>query len=495
MKNLLLLLLSLLALTSTSLNAQEILLNTELSNKIDTYLSAGISKGFSGSVLVMKESQIILNKGYGLADRENNLAYISTTVAPIGSVTKQFTAAAILKLEEYGKLKTTDRISQFFKDIPLDKEEITIHQLLTHTAGFIDQIGDSDFNEIPQKKFFKAAFSSILQNNPGEKYAYSNVGYSILARIIEVASGMDYELFLHENIFKPAGMEQTGYFFPTWKENSIAKGYAHGVINVGSMIERYQKMDKVTWSLKGHGGIHSTSEDMYKWHEALNSNTVLSQPSFERLTTRYVKETEAGTSYYGYGWAIYESNRNTKIISHNGGNSIYFHDFIWSPEEDALVILFTNAASKEVEVAWRIEKMLFDEAYVPTPIKKNLHLLVIDFMETRILSESQELADLIEKEYLPEGSQPNTLNSVGYDILRHETDNNTEWAIELFKLNVKLFPKDGNSWDSLGEAYLRNEQKELAIISYQTALDLAPTSNCSWCKSSTEAIERLRKTK
>ena len=495
MKNLLLFLISVLLLPPATLCGQRPLANIELSNNIDSYLSAGISNGFSGSVLVMKENQIILDKGYGMADRENNIAYSPTTVAPIGSVTKQFTAAAILKLEEQGKLKTTDKICRFFKNLPKDKQAITVHDLLTHSAGFIGQLGDGDFDEISQKKFFKASFSSTLKNPPGLKHAYSNVGYSILARIIELVSGQEYEQFLDEYLFAPADMHQTGYFIPTWEENAIAKGYVHGIINIGSMIERYRKMESVTWSLKGNGGIHSTSGDIYKWHVALKSNTVLSQSSFEKLTTRYIKENETGSSHYGYGWVIYESDRNTKLISHNGGNAIYFHDFIWSPEEEAMVILFNNASSREVEVAWQIEKMMFDPAYTPAPIKKNLHLLVMEFMQMRKLSEASELTSLIEEKYITEDLRPNTLNSLGYDIMRLEVKNNIDWAIEVFKLNVKLFPKNGNSWDSLGEGYARNGQTALAIKSYQTALDVAPRTGCSWCKGSMKSLEKLRKMK
>ncbi len=487
----LLLSIKLFLLTTTALSAQVTKINSDLKCKIDHYLSEGVSNGFSGSILIVKDHQIKLNKGYGMADKENNIPYTSKSVAPIGSVTKQFTATAILKLVEFNKLQLTDSLSHFFKNIPVDKKNITIHQLLTHSSGFIDVIGEGDFDDIPREIFFETLFASTLLHQPGAEYAYSNAGYSILARIIEITSGQDYENFLHEHLFKPAGMTQTGYFIPKWKEYSIAKGYAFGIISVGSMIQRYEKMGKITWNLKGNGGIHSTSEDMYKWCNALKSNKIISKSSFEKLTVPYINENEEGTSYYGYGWTIFASNRNTKIISHNGGNGIYFHDFIWSPKEDALIILFTNGASREVEVAWEIEKMIFDTTYIANPIKKNLHHFVIDFMRTRRLREANELINKIKEEYLPSISHSSVLNDLGYDLLRFDSDNHTEWAIEIFKLNVELFPSEGNIWDSLGEGYLLNGQKDLAFKSYQKALDLAPSSNCSWCKSSTEAIKKL----
>ncbi len=482
-------------LLALSLNAQVNQNNIDLKNKIDQYLSEGVKNGFSGSVLVAKEGQIILNKGYGMANRENKIPYTQNTVATIGSVTKQFTATAILKLVELNKLKVSDPLSNFFKNIPEDKKNISIHQLLTHSSGLIDVIGDGDFNDIPRKRFFKALFATELLHQPGSKYAYSNAGYSILARVIELVSNQDYEDFLNEYLFKPAGMNQTGYFITNWDENLFAKGYANNVVSVGTMIERYRKMGKVTWTLKGNGGIHSTPGDMYKWYQALKANTILSKSMFEKLTTPYILEYEGGTSNYAYGWVIYNSKRNTKIITHNGGNGIYFHDFIWMPKEDVLIILFTNAGCREVEAAWPIRKMIFEKDHHPKPIQKSLHLLVIDFMKNNDIQQSKELKSIITKEYDYATKDSHYLNGLGYDLMRYEevdVKNNISWAIEIFKLNTELHPENGNIWDSLGEGYLKNGQEKEAIRSYKKALKLAPEKDCSWCKSSTKALSKLQ---
>ncbi len=485
----------LILLTAASLSAQEAKHHLSLQNKIDQYLTEGIPNGFSGAMLILKEGQIILNKGYGMADKENQIPYTPKSVAPIGSVTKQFTATAILKLVELGKLNLTDSLSLYFKHIPKDKKNITIHELLTHSSGLVDKIGEGDFDDISREKFFDALFAAELLHRPGSTYAYSNAGYSLLARIIELTTDLEYEFFLYENLFKPAGMTETGYLLPDWKGHLMAKGYAYGIISVGTMMERYKEMEKITWNLKGNGGIHSTPEDMYKWYKALKSNQIISTSSFEKLTTRHIKENENGTSFYGYGWAIYESTNHSKIISHNGGNRIYFHDFIYLPKEDVLIILFTNGASKEVEVAWKIKKMIFDPSYTPDPIKKNLHFLVIDYMKNNSLIEAKELIHKIKNEYLSSISYSHILNDLGYDLLRFESENNMEWAREIFKLNVDLFPNDGNSWDSLGESYFKNRQYDLAMECYKKALDLAPNSKCSWCKHATDAIKKLNELK
>ena len=241
-------------------------------------------------------------------------------------------------------------------------------------------------------------------------------------------------------------------------------------MDMGSTVARYRNDGKVSWVLKGNGGINSTQEDMYKWYKALKANKVLSKSLTDKLTTPYILEQENGSSYYAYGWAIFNSSRNTKIVSHNGSNRIYFHDFIWLPEEDVVIIFSTNAYSRQVEIAWRLEKMIFDENYQADPIKKNVYLLVYDFTKHNDSKKSNELLSLIKKEYSSDFKNSNVLNRIGYIILN--TKKNLGWAIELFKLNVELFENDGNLWDSLGDGYLANDQKEEAIKSFKKAVEL-----------------------
>jgi CubicO group peptidase (beta-lactamase class C family) len=288
-------------------------------------------------------------------------------------------------------------------------------------------------------------------------------------------------------------MNQTGYFLPQWSDNTIATGYARNVVNMGTMISRFQKMGKVTWTLKGNGGINSTTEDMYKWYMALKTNKILSKSLFEKLTTPYVLMRQNYTHHYGYGWAIYNSDRNTKIISHNGGNAIFFHDFVWLPKEDVVVILFTNASSSEVEVAWPIKNMIFDKNYQAEPIKKNLLFLVFDFVKNNDLQDINKLTATIKEEYSSYLNNSDNLNDLGYKVL--ETNTNSSLAVALFKLNTELFPKEGNLWDSLGEGFLIDGQKEEAIKSYEKALKLAPKKGCHWCKASTKALNKLRKSR
>jgi len=470
-------LISLVGCTQLSKKQQD---NSALKDKIDAYLTKSEANGLSGTVLVAKEGEIIINKGYGFANKEEGILNTFNTIFDVGSVTKQFTAAAILKLVELNKLKVTDSLSTFFKDLPTDKKNITIHQLLTHSAGLIDIIGDGDFDHIPTDVYFKELFDSDLINTPGSEYEYSNSGYSVLGRIIELVSGQDYESFLQTYLFKPSEMFQTGYLKPEWDSNLYAIGYQENVINIGSMAARYRKDGKVSWALKGNGGINSTLEDMYKWYGALKTNKVLSKGLTEKLTRPYIKENEDGNSHYAYGWSIFNTTRNTKRITHNGGNGVFFHDFIWLPEEDVAIIYFTSAFTQQImDVAWYIENMLFDASYKPRSITEDLSTSLLKYT-VEYDGDLDELPLKMKTTFDTKIKHSFYLNDLGYYFVNKDR---LDKAVAIFKLNVMLFPKESNLWDSLGEGFLNNGNKEKAIEAYKKALELEPNyGNAEYAK-------------
>ena len=449
--------------------------------RIDKFLSASTVNGFSGAVLVAQNGKIVFNKGYGFAEKDNKKPITSKTIFDIGSVTKQFTGAAILKLVERGKLKTSDSLSLYFDDLPDDKKAITIHQLLTHTAGLIDSFGEGDFDHIPEPKFFGILFSAELLSVPGTKHRYSNAGYSALAKIIEKVSGEEYEEFLNKQLFEPAGMQQTGYLLPKWNRAQLAHGYQRNVMARGTTVDRYRDDQKVSWNLKGNGGLNSTQEDMFKWYQAMKSEKILSKSLIKQWTEPYVVEQQDGSSHYAYGWAIFKSKNGSKIVSHNGGNGAFFHEFIWQPKEDVVVILSSNAASDQVEsVGWHVRKIVFDESYQPDPIRKNPYFLVNEFIQNRNVTESASLLSLIKGENQNDFQEPEVLNRMGYITLRSEK--NLEWAEAIFELNTQLFPDDGNVWDSLGECFQALGKKNQAIAAFRTAVELGNSESASKLK-------------
>ncbi|MBP7514854.1 MAG: beta-lactamase family protein, partial [Flavobacteriales bacterium] len=222
--------------TSTEQHRPEVAAIDSVAARIDTFLTKCATAGFNGSVLVLRGDQPVLDKGYGLSDRERNLVNRPATVHAIGSITKQFTAACILKLQERGRLKVTDAMSAYLPGVPADKAAITLHHLLTHSAGFPGAIGD-DNEAIDGGAFTKLAMETPLEFQPGSAYAYSNVGYSLLGIIVEHLSGMAYERYLHDSLLVPAGLLRTGYRLPDWSKEELAIGYRKDGTRWGTMLD------------------------------------------------------------------------------------------------------------------------------------------------------------------------------------------------------------------------------------------------------------------
>ena len=301
----------------------------ELGAKLDRYLTRITPFGFSGALLVAKDGEIVLNKGYGTAIRSARIPNSSDTVFSTGSITKQFTAAAIMKLEMQGKLDTHDLVSKYLAGVSQDKAGITIHHLLTHTAGVIE-FTDPDYEPDHRDETVKTILDAPLKYTPGEQFLYSNAGYTLLAAIAEKVSGKPYEEFLREELFEPAGMWFTGYRIPDWDEKVVAHWY-RGSIDNGIPLEKPYPY----WNLIGNGGILSTTEDMYKWHLALLGDEVLSPEARAKLFTPYLNK-------YAYGWDVLPTEHGI-LIQHNGGSSLgNSAEFVRYVDADVTIVLFAN---------------------------------------------------------------------------------------------------------------------------------------------------------
>ncbi len=337
-----------------------------LGRKLDDYLSRLEKFGFSGAVIVARNGEVVLSKGYGLADRERNLPFTPQTVSSTGSITKQFTAAAILKLEMQGKLKVEDSISKYFADVPENKKAITLHHLLTHTAGFRGDFGGRDDDPIERDALVRRVLETPLEAAPGERYEYSNEGYSLLGAIVEIVSGMPYEEFLSKNLFGPARMTRTGYLKPDWASATVAMGYSDEG-RWGTILRRGWREDGPGWYLRANGGIHSTAEDMYRWHRALEGDQILSAEVKKKLFAPHVAEDPSGRSHYGYGWAISTTPRGTRLVAHNGGNGIFAADFLRFVDEGVVIYVHTNAPLMAYDFSSDLAALAFGEPVEPPP--------------------------------------------------------------------------------------------------------------------------------
>ena len=203
---------------------------SNLQNQIDEYFLRLVRKNhFSGAVLVARNGEILLKRGYDLLNDSGDSGSIGPdTVFDIGSISKQFTAAAILHLEQDGLLNVDDPISKYFDDVPPDKARITIHQLLIHSAGFTNDHFEDDLTPMTREEAQQAIFALPLGYQPGSNYTYSNTGYTLLAIIIEKVSGIPYTNYLHRSFFEPLGMSRTGFYNDKWSLSSVANTYFNG---------------------------------------------------------------------------------------------------------------------------------------------------------------------------------------------------------------------------------------------------------------------------
>ncbi|MFH7028713.1 MAG: serine hydrolase domain-containing protein [Heteroscytonema crispum UTEX LB 1556] len=282
-----------------------------MQSKIDNYLNAHVKiNKFIGSVFIAQKGKILADKGYGMANYELDIPNTPQTIFRLGSITKQFTAMAIVQLQEKGLLNVNDPIIKYIPDYPPETgKQITIHHLLTHTSGIPNFTGFPDYLETmmlpsPVEKTIARFKDKPLEFQPGEKFNYSNSGYILLGYIVEKVSGKTYETYLHENIFQPIGMKNTGYDHHSTILKNRASGYSLG--NDGLINTAYIDMSMPYAA----GALYSTVEDLYLWDRALYTEKLVSKTSLNKMFTPFKED-------YGYGWFITKAF-NHNLVTHNG---------------------------------------------------------------------------------------------------------------------------------------------------------------------------------
>lgn len=290
--------------------------------------------GFSGAAAVQQGGKTLLNEGYGFADWHSGAPMTPDTVFDIGSVSKQFTAAAVLKLEEQARLRVEDPITRFFANVPADKRTITIHQLLTHSAGFPHDVRPA-LDTSTRDAMIEAALEGELKSAPGTRYSYSNTGYALLAAIVEIASGTTYENHLRRELWLPAGMRRTGWVLFDRSDATFATGYdATGA--TATPVPHNWIEDGPTWGRRGPGAILSTMNELRRWATALRQGEILSEASLTKMLSPQIREDTDAPSYYGYGWAISASSDGSCVIFHNGSNNLHYNMLAIYPEKNLI---------------------------------------------------------------------------------------------------------------------------------------------------------------
>jgi len=323
-----------------------------LSKKLSKYMQAQADvNGFSGTVLITRKDSVLLRKAYGLADYEWNIKNTIDTKFQLASVTKQFTAAAILQLAEKGKLSLDDKLNKFLPDFP-NAENVTIHMLLSHSSGLSLGFKELALSTIPADSAYEEIKKIPYEFSPGTKSEYSNIGYYLLGKIIEKVSGEKYAVFLEKNIFEKVGMKNTG----TSNNDSIilkkAKVYQH--TEHGLAYNPY-----INWEFNiGHDGVYSTVEDLALWDRALYGTTILSKEMKNRMFTSYNDQN------FGYGFLINPFyNQGHHLIAHDGGFFGTMTSFNRFTDDGLLVIVLSNNQSPAYMLAYGLSAICFGKEF------------------------------------------------------------------------------------------------------------------------------------
>ena len=291
------------------------------------------NRTFMGAVLLARGTDVILNKGYGLANVEWDVPNTPATKFRLGSITKQFTAASILLLEERGQLSTADPIKKYIPDAPAAWDPITLHHLLTHTSGIPNFTSMREYATLKNTNTTVDKTVALVRDKPldfpvGEKMSYSNSGYLVLGHVIEKLSGGSYEKFVQDNIFTPLGMKDSGYDSNTRIIPRRAAGYIAGPVAMVNAGYVHMSVPHAA------GALYSTTEDLLKWEQALFGGKLLAAGSLQKMLT-------PNKSDYAYG-LIVRAPKGRKEVWHNGGIDGFNTSMAYYPDSKFTVIVLGN---------------------------------------------------------------------------------------------------------------------------------------------------------
>jgi D-alanyl-D-alanine carboxypeptidase len=333
--------------------------------RADAFVSAFVNQGkFMGSVLVAKDGKPVFRKGYGFANLEWDIPNTPDTKFRIGSITKQFTAMAILQLVEAGKLSLEDPVKKYYSEAPAAWEKITIHHLLTHTSGIPSYTSLPNFfrdkarDPMKPAEIVKLTQDKPLEFEPGEKMVYNNTGYVLLGHVIEKVSGGDYGAYMRKNIFEPLGMKDSGYDEHKIVIKKRASGYSPDRTNAPYLDMTLPH---------AAGALYSTVDDLLIWDQALYAGKLISKESYEKMFTPVKND-------YAYGWVVRTSG-GRKEIAHGGGIHGFNTAFIRFSDDRVTVAVFANLNGPWADrIAKDLAKMHFGEKVEPPGEKKEISL-------------------------------------------------------------------------------------------------------------------------
>lgn len=425
--------------------------------RLNRYMSDAVQfDHFSGVLLVARGDRILLRKAYGYADAERKIRNEPTTRFRIGSVSKQFTAAAIMQLVERGKLKTSDPISRFADGAPDAWRDITIEHLLNHTSGLVNYTalkeasGDFLKRAHSHKEVLDLVRDRALLSKPGETFAYNNTGYYLLGLVVEKCSGLSLSAYLQKNIFSPLGLSRTDHDLVAKPARDRAMGYT---VDDG----RFSRAGAVDMrNLFAIGGRSSTADDLFKWQRALRTGKVLSP----KLVAKIFRP---GKGDYGYGW----------IIDRIGGERRYYHDGGVTSFSSSLQVL-PDAGITVIAISNRGDdggiRVAYDAVGWMCGVPATLRAIQPELM-TQSAEVSFAVVERARKQFPIFDIREDKLKELGNYLV---ISGKKPQAIELFKLNTLLYPKSAEAHYRLALNYSWAKSLDLARKHVTEALKLKP---------------------
>jgi len=444
---------------------------------------------FNGSVLISKSGETIFSNSYGYSNIEKKEKINEKSQFTIASVSKTFTAVAILQLKQKGKLNIDDPVQKYLLDFPYPN--VSIRHLVSHTSGLAQyyRLFDNAMKEKPEKVFSNGDIIPALIENkvplsfaPGDKWEYNNVNFCLAALIVEKIAGIDFRDYLAKNIFEPAKMKDS--FLPKnrmLKEPNQVELYTYpnfystSVVNVQTLKETFLIDERSNFY--GPGGIVSTALDLQKYQKALFSYQLLGKKELEEALTPAKLNDGKIASYrayekeiaYGLGWQTYTNDSNEKIAFHDGLNTGLTSILMHNITRNLTVILLSNTASQVFVIGNEALKIIENKPYkMPLPSLSRVYGSLLE-------SGNKEKANQLIEEYLkkPDSYEvtERDFNRLGYQFLRSQKTDN---SLLTFASATLIFPNSSNMYDSYGEALLQSGKKEEAIKMYQKSLELNP---------------------
>jgi len=306
--------------------------------RIDSTITTLANLGVAGTLLVERDGKVILHKGYGVVNRSTHARATTTTPYLLGSLSKQFTAAAAYRLQSQGKLQLSDSLPHWFDNVPPDKQGITVEQLIHHTSG-LPYLGHGDlYDSMSVDSMVRETMAYRLDFQPGTQYEYSSPGYDLLARIVERASGVPFNQYLRRFLFDPAGMSSTGFADEPsrWPPARRTPSYS----DAGNQPDPPLYPVALAPKIVGSGSVVSTAGDLWSWEQALRTHRVLDAAATEAYFQPGPVRTPAGG--YAGGWQVVKSQRNTNVILHAGDIGGFNTDMRRLVDEHATIIFLSN---------------------------------------------------------------------------------------------------------------------------------------------------------